>query len=112
MSRVRSRGVSQSSQVRFDVCHTNVAVSGWTLDCEYDVKGEGVGEPTEIPAYGSTGPLRAPRNAQGDYDVLQPEEVMAIYIVVEEGVKMLYTQLVLRRGPIYSEYGAYRHPPW
>mmetsp|Transcript_18015 Transcript_18015/g.39384 ORF Transcript_18015/g.39384 Transcript_18015/m.39384 type:complete len:1059 (-) Transcript_18015:148-3324(-) len=70
---------------------SNVALPGWTLDCEYDVKGEGHGKPTEIPVYGSTGPPCAPRSAQGEYDILQPGEVMAIYIVVEEGVKMLYT---------------------
>lgn len=70
---------------------TDSAMPSWTLDCEYDVTGQGRNEPTKIPLYGSTGPPCAPRNVQGEYDVLQPGEVMAIYIVVEEGVKLLYT---------------------
>lgn len=65
---------------------------GWSLDCDLEVSGKGLGQTTSIPLYDSTGrPPCAARNNQGEYDVVQPGDIVAIYIVVEEGVKMLYS---------------------
>lgn len=67
-------------------------LSGWSLDCDLEVSGKGLGKTTSIPLYDSTGrPPCAARNNQGQYDVVQPGDSVAIYIVVEEGVKMLYS---------------------